>query len=341
MNIYNQIREYPGVESAVMIENYQYPLSGSSNSSSIRYDTLSAGYLRMAFLQDGEFFKVFGIRDARTGQIPDHKNHTTKTVYLTEDVLKKLFHDGEGVGKEVYQNYSKDSTGITVAGIMENFKFRSTEQPRTTAFFPLADMEFHGAWSAQICFRIRDGISKQKFMEQFKQELAPRMQLGNLYFLNLSDFENIYKQSEFQQGTTNTLRLQTALATFFLICTFLGIAGTFWLQSNSRRGEIGLRMAMGSTRKQIMKEFLTESWLIATVAWFIGILFVLQRVHFTGFAEKPKFENDAYLQNQFWPHFLIVSAIVYLLIILISFIGTWIPANKAAQTEPAEALRDE
>lgn len=206
-------------------------------------------------------------------------------------------------------------------------------------FRPVSKIE---ARNAAFCFRIRDGISPQVFMEEFKQEMNPRFKLGNAYLLQVTSFDTIFRESEFTHGVTNTLRLQSALAIFFLICTFLGIAGTFWLHSNARRGEIGLRMAMGSTRKEILKEFLTESWIITSIAWFIGILFALQRVYMTGFANPPRYHIDAsYIQNMFIPHFLIVSLIIYVLIILISFIGTWIPASRAAQIEPAEALRSE
>ncbi|MCD7898660.1 MAG: FtsX-like permease family protein [Bacteroides sp.] len=122
----------------------------------------------------------------------------------------------------------------------------------------------------------------------------------------------------------------------------MGIAGTFWLRGNARRSEIGLRMSLGASPRNILNEFLIESWFIMTIAWLIGIIFIFQHVYYAGFAETPKVPDSyEYIQNQFVPHFLIVSLIVYLLLLLITFIGTWIPARRAAKAKPADALRDE
>lgn len=342
LQIYDQVRNYPGVEAAVITNGQQYPLSSSSSSTGLKHDSIEGSALIMSFYHDGEFFKVFRIHDVNTGVIPDHHNPTVRTVYLTENLDRKLSQGKGLMEKEVFPAYSKDTVYYTVKGIIPNFKFRSTEQPVQTQFIPLEEIDVEEfPWASQICFRIRDGLSKERFAEQFKQEMTSRLSIGNLYFLKLTDFDTIYRHSEFENGVTNKLRLQISLAIFFLICTFLGIAGTFWLRSDARRGEIGLRMALGSSRKNILKEFLTESWCLTTLAWLIGIFFVLQRVYFTGFAEQPRFASDAYLQNLFVPHFLIVSLIVYALMLFITVIGTLIPARQASSICPSDALREE
>jgi hypothetical protein len=341
LHIYDLVRDYPGVEAAVITHNQQYPLSGSWSSTTLKHDSVEGIALSMSFYHDGDFFKVFRIRDVNTGVIPEHRNPAVRTVYLTENLERKLSDEGL-TGKRVYRGGANDTVYFTVAGIVPDFKLRSTEQPVQTHFIPLETVDIRKMpWSSQICFRIRDGLSKALFAERFRQEMTSRLAVGNFYFLRLTDFETIRKQSEFDQGVTNKLRLQCSLTLFFLICIFLGIAGTFWLRSDARRGEIGLRMALGSSRKNILKEFLTESWCLTTIAWLTGIFFVLQRVYITGFAEAPQFESDAYIQNLFTPHFLIVSLIVYVLMLFITVIGTLIPATQAASVYPSEALREE
>lgn len=343
LHIYEQVRNYPGIEAAVITEGHQYPLSGSTSTWRLQHDTIWDNALLMMFYHDGDFFNVFRIHDINTGTIPDHQNPDGRIIYLTESLEKKLYPDGSLMGKDVFPGYMDDDTVYhTVKGIMPDFKFRSTEQPIHTNFISSTKLNVEEfPWSSQICFRIRDGLSNTHFVEQFKQELAPRLNIGNLYFLQLTDFDTIYRLSEFNNGITNTLRLQISLAIFFLICTFLGIAGTFWLRSDSRKGEIGLRMALGSNRKKILKEFLTESWLLTTAAWLIGIIFVLQKVYVTGFAEQSQLGKGDFIQNQFVPHFLIVSFIVYILLIIITFIGTWIPARQASSIHPSDALRED
>ena len=51
--------------------------------------------------------------------------------------------------------------------------------------------------------------------------------------------------------------------------------------------------------------------------------------------------SDKYWVNSFGLHFGIVTLITYLILLLVSLIGTIIPVVKAANILPADALRDE
>ena len=142
-------------------------------------------------------------------------------------------------------------------------------------------------------------------------------------------------------GTTVTIRLQTILALFFLLCVFLGMGGNFWMSCNARREEIGLYMAMGSKRHRLIRQFLIEARWMVTIAFVVGALVHLQIVYLNGFAFPPDIPTPVYIQNRPVLHFLIVSVISYVLILAVSFVATYIPVSKAAQMNPADALRDE
>lgn len=61
--------------------------------------------------------------------------------------------------------------------------------------------------------------------------------MGNFYLLSLTDFESISREYEYMTGVTGKLRLQVVLASFFILCTFWGMGGTFWMQCNARHGK--------------------------------------------------------------------------------------------------------
>lgn len=343
LRIYEMVRHYQDVDAAVVTMNASYPFSESMSANSLKHDSTKVSVLLMEFYEDGDFFNVFNIKEEGSDTPPTHRDlPAARNIYLTENVVR-IVPRGNEQNREVH--FGDTTRMYRCCGVVSNYIFRSGEQPTPTAFIPKKKFNVEEfPYSAQICLRIRDGVSMQLFAERLKQELAPQLSIGNLYFLNLTDFHTIRKHSEFSSGITNTLRLQTGLAIFFLICTFLGVAGTFWLRSDARKGEIGLRMSLGASRGQILKEFLAEGWLLTTVSWLVGIFFVLQRVFYTGFAEQSQMQhlgNEGLLQNQFIPHFLIVSFVVYFLMLLITLVGTWIPASRAARIEPAEALHDE
>ena len=140
--------------------------------------------------------------------------------------------------------------------------------------------------------------------------------------------------------------LQIATAVFFLINLCLGVIGTFWMQTKRRTEESGIMRAFGATKRRIMLMFLAEGWVLATVSIFIACVLYLNYVkmglgelcispHQPGTQPDPTWVADKPL------HFLIVSAIVYLIILCTVLIGTAIPAAKILRTRITEALRDE
>lgn len=341
LRIYDRLRNYPDISAAVITMSGGYPSSDSYSGTSFFADSVKHPMQYYNYYSDGEYFKVFGMEDNMTGN-PDSRSSDMRSVYLTGDAERELFGDESGLNRIVFKN---DSTHMfRVAGIVDNFKTSSMEQPTSLIFETTNELSLDQGFpfSMQFCFRVRDGVSPQVFGEKFRTEFMYRYNQGNYYLLNLNDFETIQLNYEFTDGHTNTLRMQTSLAVFFLMCTFLGVAGTFWLRAGARRGEIGLRMALGSTRKEILRDFLTESWLITTLAWLVGLFFVFQLVYHAGFTMQYQLtDNMEYIQNRPVIHFTIISFMVYLFLVVITFLGTWIPANRAANTKPADTLRDE
>lgn len=339
LRIYEQLRNYPGVTASTITMNYAHPASGSYSGTGFKYDSIGTGGRYFEFYRDGEYFKVFGIENISGN--PDTRSLTTSSIYFTDDMMRKLFNGENGLNR-IVTNYN-GTIEYQLAGIVDKFKVSPLHQPISAAFMPSDKLNLSSfPFAMQICFRIHEDIGPLVFAERFKEEFVPRISLGNYYYLDLTSFDAIERAYEFTKGFTNTMRLQISLAIFFLLCTFLGISGTFWLRANSRRGEIGLRIAMGGTPRSILKNFLTESFLLTTIAWFIGILIMFQLVYHAGFGTNDYLgENMQYIQNRAIPHFLIVSFITYILTLIIALLGTWIPARRAARIEPADALRDE
>lgn len=341
LRIFDEVRHYPNVETAVITLNQAFPHSSSYTGSMIHYDTLSFQTQIMEYYDGGDFFGTFRITNHGVESRQTSENSVLKSLFITEDVAKKLFNTiEEAAGKSVWVN---DSTRMfSIVEVLGSFKSRSIEQPKSVVFIPTDKLKFESMpYSAQICFRAVDGISEKPFIEKFKKEMSSRLEKGNFYFINLKDFDVMRADNEYMTGTTNTLRLQLALVMFFLFCTFLGIIGAFWLRSNARRGEIGLRMALGSTRRNIHFQFLFEAWILTTIGCLLGLIIVVQRVYHDGFAFPTEGGSLDLLQNQPFPHFTVVSMVVYLLLMLTATIGTWIPASRAASVNPTEALGDE
>ena len=137
--------------------------------------------------------------------------------------------------------------------------------------------------------------------------------------------------------------LAVTTALFFLINLCLGVIGTFWMQTKRRTEESGIMRAFGATRGRIMGMFLAEGFILTTASMFITCVLYLNYVK-TGLGElcisySPQPDTTWVADKPL--HFLIISGIVYLVILIVVSIGITIPAWNICRTKPVEALREE
>ena len=120
---------------------------------------------------------------------------------------------------------------------------------------------------------------------------------------------------------------------FVLVNVFFGIVGTFWLRTERRRGEIGLRLAMGSSHRQIGLLVLLEGLILLGLTLPFLLLFALNM------AKADLLET--YRESLSLFRFASTMGLAYLLLALLIALGVWYPMRKAIQLPPAEALRYE
>ena len=235
------------------------------------------------------------------------------------------------------------STFHEVMGVLQDYKHRINEQPGNLLVQVNGKVENHSwiQWVYMLTFKLKPNVDVSTFEKRFKAEVVPQLNVGNFYFTKLGRFADIRRKYENESGVTNTLRLQYSLAGFALLCVFLGMVGTFWIRCNARRQDIGLMRSMGATKKVICNQFLMEAWLLVTIAFVVSLPLTMHRIYVSGFANPSENGNPVYWQNQPLTHFLIVSVLAYIVLLVIALLGTYAPVTRTAKILPAEALRDE
>jgi putative ABC transport system permease protein len=102
-------------------------------------------------------------------------------------------------------------------------------------------------------------------------------------------------------------------------------------QSLKRSKEIGIRKVVGSTRKQLIKQFLTESFLVSLIAFVIAILLtVLILPFFNELANKKlslAYLSDGYLYGGY-----------FLLLMVTSFVAGFYPSLVLSSFQPVKVL---
>ena len=124
--------------------------------------------------------------------------------------------------------------------------------------------------------------------------------------------------------------VMTAISSVALLVGGIGVMAIMMVSVTDRTREIGLRMACGATRKEILWQFLVEAATLTLIGGLAGILFGLTM----GEVVKRVLGLEAGVP--LW------SAVVATMVSIgIGLIFGLLPANRAARMDPVEALRHE
>ena len=302
--------------------------------------------------EGGSYPATFGIKDIHTGEhLNSNISRYANGVYISENAATALFGTTDAAGKrfrDLYQGYEYQVAGVfkdvTLIQYDEHLPLFITEKG-------LTDDDFSSTYNDVMTFlhiRVKKGVDKVEFEKRFREEIMPRLQIGNVYCKNITSHIKIARKYENMFGITNKYRLCAGLSAFALFCAFLGLFSSFWIRTAERRGDIGIMRSIGASRSRIIRQFACEALMLTTVAFAVAMPFVMHYLHIEGFADPlkqlamiSKSTNSAYLHNQPVTHFIAVSVATYIFMATIAVIGAVIPAWRTTRIIPADALRDE
>jgi putative ABC transport system permease protein len=129
-------------------------------------------------------------------------------------------------------------------------------------------------------------------------------------------------------------RLRTVLLSFFAITAIslacVGLYGTLSYMVNTRRREVGLRLALGALRGQIVKRFLGQGVAVAMLAALVGLALSLACTRLLAGMLYGVSPTDPFT----------LTAVIGLTLV-VAAVASLIPAIRAALVEPMQVLRDE
>jgi len=131
-------------------------------------------------------------------------------------------------------------------------------------------------------------------------------------------------------GPRFALALFGTFAAAALLLSLVGIYGVLSFVTSQRTQEIGIRMALGANRGNVMWMVLRQACLLAL----IGVAVGLPLAYFAG-----RFAKDELIQTSQHDPVTLIAAICVLPLLAIA--GTLLPARRAAAIDPAKALRSE
>ena len=129
-----------------------------------------------------------------------------------------------------------------------------------------------------------------------------------------------------------------------LIAGIVGVSNIMLILVKERTREIGIRKAIGATPYSVIGLVLLESVLITTVAGYIGLVMGVGLMEMINFGLEQAAAANPTANNVFFlnPTVDFKTAVSATLILILSgALAGYLPARKAANVTPIEALRDE
>lgn len=349
MNIVERTRQHPDVKNATTMVSFAYPCSIGSSSSVLTAegDSTDFNIMNIYFWPHTNFFETYGFKrgegSMNVSQLSDY-TYNEYDIILTEDALEGMFHTNTYNRQRCWEAEGKDTIYMSVVGTVKPFKYANDLRPLPTAFIPESHPDIlDNLEDMHIVVRIKDGVSMERFMNDFKPWMLREMRAGNLYARDLQSYDDLISEGEFSSAIS-LYRRNLSVAMFFLINLCLGVIGTFWLQTRTRREEIGVMLSYGATPHNIRQLLLGEGVVLTTIATLIGCIIYMQYGLSEGLHQESIYiraiTQPCWVEN-FVQHFLIVSFIIYLILLLVVLTGIYIPTHRISNIAPTEALRNE
>ena len=252
-----------------------------------------------------------------------------KVVVVGTTIVKELFGNTDPIGKTVRFK----SIPMRIVGVLKSKGYNSWGMdqdnvmiaPYTTVMKRIAAQTW---FSSIVCSAVTEELSDAA-IEELTQILRDNHKLKEEA---VDDF-TIRSQAEMMETMSSTMDTVTLIlvvaAAFSLLVAGIGIMNIMLVSVTERTKEIGLRMAVGATGPVISLQFLIESVLISVTGGLIGILVgggVSSLLPMMGMPSS------------------VPAWSVYVSFLVCVFIGVlfgYIPAQKAANMDPIEAIRHE
>ena len=252
-----------------------------------------------------------------------------KVCVIGATVVKELFNGHDPIGKTIRFK----SIPMRVVGVLKAKGYNSWGMdqdnvviaPYTTVMKRIAAQTY---FSSIVCSALTEELSDAA-IEELTQMLRDNHKLKG----EAADDFTIRSQAEMMETMSSTMDTVTIIlvvaAAFSLLVAGIGIMNIMLVSVTERTKEIGLRMAVGATGPVISLQFLIESVLISVTGGLLGVIVGVAASTFVASFGMPS-------SVPAWSIY-----VSFLVCVCIGVLFGYIPAQKAANMAPIEAIRHE
>jgi putative ABC transport system permease protein len=259
----------------------------------------------------------------------DKKHPKIGAVIISESMAKQFFHGVDPLGKHIHFGYDEERKDqavnpiphYEVIGVVGDVLQRLDAEVQPTFYTPALDGNFD-----RLHVVLHTTVEPHSLAAAVREEvhkLDP-----NLPLFDIRTMDEIIGQGASDRRFN--LVLFGSFAGLAMLLAAVGLYGVLSYAVSQRRAEIGIRLALGATSTQVLGHVLRQGLTPAVAGVAVGLagaLLVGQVLKGLLFGIEP---TD-----------VVTLVCVPLLLLLVSFAACYLPAHRATQVDPTEALRIE
>jgi predicted permease len=292
-----------------------------------------ASWLRVS----NEYFESVGTKIVSGRAITEQDTATTRNVaVINQTFAKKFFKDEDPIGKHFGDLEQKYAGAFEIIGVTEDTQYRGPTSRIPPTFF-LADAQRIAYDDARLkAFEDRSHILNAAVLETQASVPGLGAQVRHALAQVNSDLAVIDFMSFTAQVDGNFMqnvmlaRLTSLFGLLALVLASVGLYGVTAYTVERRTSEIGIRMALGADRRNVLKLVLRGAFVQIAMGLAIG----LPATILAGYAMT----TQLFGVKPYAPGILLATTVV---LSLAALVATVLPARKAANLEPIRALRTE
>jgi putative ABC transport system permease protein len=324
IQLVDRLRAIPGVES-VGLGNCA-PASGGCNSTSIWFPPsprADVDPLVGILWATPDYFSTLGIQLLRGRNFSDRDRAGQPRVVLVNEAAARAFWPhADPIGKTIAVGQGGFHVGAEVIGIVSNVRYRAIETAATPdVYVPLAQ-----SGQARMRLFVRSHVDTTTLVGAIGREvhaIDPNLPLAEIKTMDARIADAMWR-------TRVGASLLSAFAALALLLTAIGVFGVMAQTVSQRTAEIGIRMALGAQRRDVLALVLGRGLIVTGMGLAVGIGCALALTRFLTTLLYDVAPNDP-------ATFAAVSAVLA----LVALAACYVPARRATRVDAVVALRSE
>jgi predicted permease len=270
------------------------------------------------------YFEAMGMTMAGGRSFEARDNETTAPVAIIDETLAKTYWPNEDpIGKRIKRGgQNSTSPWMTIIGVARHVRYRTLEEPsRVQLYMAHAQFPVTG-----MSLAIKTSLDPRSLTAAVQREV-----------LSLDPDQPVFAIQTMEELAADSVmrrRLVMSLLTLFagiaLALAALGIYGviSYWVTQRSQ--EIGIRVALGAGRLDVLKMVLGQSMSVVLIGVAAGLAgaFALTRVMVTLLYNVEATDGATF-------------ALFSVALVLVGLLASYIPARRATRIDPVKMLRQE